>query len=101
MMWRTEFIAIANIRSRLSSSLATAILSSTLLQPLLDILCTPHQVFIDLKFFLDKPLALAAEKAAVSLAHRYPIFLCSWNDEIDDSLVGQLTAVSLLLFLPS
>ena len=90
---------ITNIRSRLTSSLATAILSSTLLQPLLDILCTPHQVFIDLKFFLDKPLA--AEKAAVSLAHRYPIFLCSWNDEIDDSLVGQLTAVSLLLFLPS
>ena len=25
------------------------------------------------------------------LAHRYAIFLCSWDVEIDDSLVGQLT----------
>jgi len=33
-----------HMRSRLTSSLATAILSSTLLQPLLDILCTPHQL---------------------------------------------------------
>ena len=26
------------------------------------------------------------------LAHRYAIFLCSWDVEIDDSLVGQLTS---------
>jgi len=33
-----------HMRSRLASSLATAVLSSTLLQPLLDLLCTPHQL---------------------------------------------------------
>ena len=30
-----------------------------------------------------------------SLAHRYATFLCSWDVEIDDSLVGQLTNFSL------
>ena len=27
------------------------------------------------------------------LAHRYAIFLCSWDVERDDSLVGQLTII--------
>ena len=38
----------------------------------------------------------------ILLAHRYAIFLCSWDveiDEIDDSLVGQLTTILLLLSL--
>ena len=29
--------------------------------------------------------------SAATLAHRYATFLCSWDVEIDDSLVGQLT----------
>ena len=31
--------------------------------------------------------------SALPVAHRYAIFLCSWDVEIDDSLVGQLTAL--------
>ena len=33
--------------------------------------------------------------SSATLAHRYATFLCSWDVEIDDSLVWQLTALEV------
>ena len=39
-------------------------------------------------------LKLVCKHISLKVAHRYATFLCSWDVEIDDSLVGQLTSES-------
>ena len=46
--------------------------------------------------FLPPEIDRESERSG-RLPHRYAIFLCSWDVEIDDRLVGQLTTTVLVL----